>query len=491
MEKKKTVSKKPASEATIFKNMMITIFAVASVFFLKNVIGKSVAGAATIGACLLVFIIAVVFMKKTKVNQEKQQLVLCIGLIFMVFCISLNSGNYYSDDFPLYLAVIGISGLYLVPKYTIIQGILIDIILVVSYLLHPEKADPIAQYIMCIVVFSVGAYTFYMVIKRGRAYIEIGEARAEEAERLLEELKMAGGELQNSCEASVRRMGRLERANEELLASAEILKEGSEGITRGTVEVAEAFGDVQGKMQETEAHIGYLNTEVKKVETSLVDNKKSMHQMTGEMEALKTTINATGQVFSMLQNEILEISKVTEQLTQIASSTTMLALNASIEAARAGQAGAGFAVVAEKVQQLAEDSNQCSSQVVGVVKGMQARIEETTQQLADSTLAINTSIESMKDFQENFDNLTQQFDSLYHNIEEQNNNIHEMDAVFEDLKVRISEMAESSEANKDMVEAISCSVDIYKENIEKVVKDNKVINELAVTMLEMSEAAEE
>lgn len=480
--------KKPASESTIFKNMMTTVFAVAAVFFLKNLIGKTWGGAIAVGICLVVFAAVVIVMRKRNIEQEKQQLAICIGIVFLVFCISLNSGNYYSDDFPLYLAVIAISGLYLVPKYTLIQTILIDIVLIAAYIIHPEKADPLSQYIMCTALLTVAALCFYMVIKRGRAYIELGQLRAEEAENLLSELKNSGEELQESCESSVERISRLEEANERLKTSTYELKSGSEGITKGTVEVSQVFEDVQYKMQITENHVEQLNQEVRNVETALADNKKNMSEMTSEIESLKITVTATAEVFSALQEQIAEITKVTEQLTSIASSTNMLALNASIEAARAGQAGAGFAVVASKVQELAVDSNQCSAQVVSVVNAMQKRIEETSEQLSGSTQAINTSIAAMQEFQDNFDTLTSQFGALYTNIEEQNTNVHEMDNIFENLKHKINEMAASSEANQTSVDAITDAIDIYKENIDLVVDDNKKINEIATSMLELSQS---
>lgn len=482
----KKVEKKPVSEEIIFRNMMITVFAVATIFFLKNIIGKTWQGAVIIGVCLIVFTVAVFLMKKFHISQGKQQLAVCIGIVFLVFCISINSGAFYSDDFPLYLAVIGISGLYLVPKYTIIQTILIDIILIISYILHPEKADPLSQYIMCIVVFTICSFTFYMVIKRGRAYIELGHARAEEAENLLAELKKAGHELKKNCDNSSERITELENAHEHLARNAASLMIGSEGISLGTVEVAQTFQDVHTKMQETEKHIDSLNVEVKKVEDSLADNKKNMGAMTDEMENLKNIIRNASEVFSSLQEEILEISQVTEELTKIASSTNMLALNASIEAARAGQMGAGFAVVASKVKELAEDSNNCSSQVVAVVDTMQKRIEETTSQLTDSTEAINKSIGSLMGFSDDFDNLTARFVSLYHNIEEQNSNVHEMDSIIENLKGKISEMANSSETNQNSVAVISDTINIYKENMDMVINDNRIINEISTSMLELS-----
>ena len=480
------LTKRPASEGTIFRNMMIAVFAVASIFFLKNLIGRAWQGAIVIGICLIIFSIVVVVMKKLNVDQNKQQLALCISVVVLVFCISLNSGNFYSDDFPLFLAVIGISGLYLVPKYTLIQIILIDIMFILMYIAHPEKADPLSQYIMCMAIFTIGAYTFYMVIKRGRSYIEISQKRAEEAEKLLVELKNAGEELQHNCDTSISRVSILEEANTRLEASTSDLRADAQDIMQGTLEVTETFNDVQERMSVTENHIDALNMEVKKVEVSLKENKKTMQAMTSEMEDLKTTISATDQVFGTLQEEILEISQAAEQLTKIASSTTMLALNASIEAARAGQMGAGFAVVASKVQDLATDSNNCSAQVASIVNNMQQRIDETSLQLSGSTAAINHSIESLKGFQEGFDQLTSQFVSLYQNIEEQNANVHQMDAIFDDLKVKISEMTNSSEASQTSVNAIADAINVYRDNMNMVVDDNKLINELSASMLELS-----
>ena len=315
MEKQKNINKTPASERVIFRNMMVTIFVVAFIFLLKNLIGKTWRGAGVIGVCLLVFSVVVFVMKNLKVNQARQQFVMCICIVFLVFSISINSGSYYSDDFPLYLAVIGISGLYLVPKYTLIQTILIDIILTVSYILHPEKADPLSQYIMCVIILTICAYTFYLTIKRGRAYIEISNARAEEAEKLLYELKNAGEELQHNCDDSEQRIAKLAEANEQLEINAVQMRLGSEGITQGTVEVAQTFEEVQEKMQETEKQIDFLNVEVKKVENSLDDNKQNMQEMTNGMEELKNTVMTAGEAFSALQEEILEISQVTDQLT--------------------------------------------------------------------------------------------------------------------------------------------------------------------------------
>ena len=402
MNEKKNTMKKPTSENTIFRYMMIAVFTISSVFFLKNLLAQTWTSAVVIGICLFLFTIIVLFMKKMQTKLVTQQFILCLSIVFLVFIISLNSGSYYSDDFPLYLSVIALSGLYLVPKYALVQLVLIDILLALAYVIHPEKADPLGQYVMCMALFSVCSYIFYMVIKRGRAYIELGKARAEEAELLIEELKKAGIELQENCDHSVMRIAKLEEANGRLETSAAELQQGSSAIISGTMDAIETFTDVQERMLITEKQIESLNDEVKKVEISLSDNQKNMKGLTTEMESLKNTISATNEVFNTLQKEILEISAITDELAKIAHNTTTLSLNASIEAARAGQAGAGFQVVASKVHSLADDSNSCSSQVVNVVNAMKTRIDETSEQLTDSTNAINSSIRSINELESSF-----------------------------------------------------------------------------------------
>lgn len=487
MNEKKPTLKKPTSEATIFRYMMIAVFAVSSVFFLKNLISQAWASAILIGICILIFTLAVFLMKKIQVDAVKQQFILCLSIVFLVFIISLNSGNFYSDDFPLYLAVIALSGLYLIPKYALVQIVLIDILLAISYVIHPEKADPLGQYIMCMAIFSICGYLIYMVVSRGRSYIEISKARAEEAEHLIEELKKAGFELQENCNNSAKRINTLEEANESLETSAAELQQGSSGIIHGTTEVIDTFTDVQERMAITEQQIEALNQEVRKVELSLSDNQKNMQGLTTEMESLKNTITVANEVFSTLHEEIVQISGITEELTKIAHNTTTLSLNASIEAARAGQAGEGFKVVANKVHDLADDSTSCSSQVINVVTAMKMRIDETSQQLSDSTSAINSSIRSINDFEASFLTLTSQFHSLYQNIEEQNGNVQQMDAIIGDLKCKISDMATSSESNHNSVNAITDAIVIYRDNIEKVLADNKQINNLSASLLELSQ----
>lgn len=486
MSKEVKKVKGPVAQEKIFKIMMIMTFAVAAAFLLKNVIGKAWVGAIAVGVCMLVFSIITLIMSKLNVSQYAKQFALCVELPFLVFFISIFSGNFYSDDFPLFLAVVGLSGMYLEPAYTKVQMVEVPILLALLYVINPGKADPLSQFIMCVVLFVVAAYTFCLTINRGRAFIMVSQEKAAEAEKLLASIKNVGEELQANYEVSSGRIEGMREVNERLEENTTELKNGSYEINEGTREVETTCDEVQQYMQITESHIGALNTEVKQVEVAMAESKENMQIMDAQMQSVKRTVGATKEVFAQLQQQIQEISEATKQLTGIAANTKMLALNASIEAARAGESGAGFAVVASQVQSLALDSNNCSDQVILVVDNMKNQIEVTTEQLEESVEAINNSLESLVGLQSGFDGLISSFDSLYENIEEQNKNVKNVDSIFGSLRAKVGEMSNYSEENQAVVESIVEAMMAYRDHMDKIIDDTKTIHELSSSMLEIS-----
>lgn len=486
MNETQKVVKKPISKDMIFKVMLYVTYIVAAVFLLKNIIGKSILGAVVIGASLAVFTVVLLVMRACHARIENQQFTVAVSLVLLVFIISINSGASYSDDFPLYLAVIGLTGLYLRPKYTLVQWVLADILLILQFVIHPEKAESAGQYFLCFAMFALASGMFYMTIKRGRAFILMSQMRAQEAEGLLKSMATIGEELQHNFENSMSRIENLEVANRRLEGNTNDLRQSSDSITQGAREVEHTCDNVQDRVQVTESQIDALNGEVKTFETALAANRRNMEEMNRQMETVKRTMHETDEVFRIMEQRMQEIHTVTEQLNEISSSTTMLALNASIEAARAGQAGAGFAVVASKVQELAVDSNKCSSQVVEVVNAMQEQIQKTTMRLGESVEAINSSLGALEGLQGGFDNLTQQFGSLYSNIEEQNSNVKQVESIFMELKEKIGDMSAHSEENQVSVEAIAEAMGVYQESMNQVIDDSRHVHELSASMLEIS-----
>lgn len=490
MEKKR--AKLPASPERILKTMMIMTFSVAMVFFLKNLfLDGNVKGAIVIGVCLAVFGGFIFLSTKMKMPATTRQLVISVGLMLVVFMISCNSGDFLSDDFILLLAVIGLGGLYLEPLYPIVQGAVGLVLLILLRVLFPYKADPNGQYIMCLAVFAVTSFVIYMLVKRGKAYIELGNERAEEAEQLLASIQQVGAELEANCEQSSVRVAGISEINDNLKANVAELKKGSESVTEGTREVGEACIEAMTQIMVTGEHIASMNEAIQKVETALAENSENMRAMSAQMQKVRQEIAEENEVFAILQGQIEQIAAVADQITSIAASTKMLALNASIEAARAGASGAGFAVVASKVQDLAIDSNRCSDQVAVIVEQMQEQIARTAQELQDSVVAIEESVDTLAGLEDANQGLTTQFISLYENIEEQNYNIQGIDTIFGNLRDRVLEMGAYAEENQAMVSSIATATKSYRHYVNDIVEDTKHIHNLSAAMLETSASVRE
>lgn len=483
MEAEQKKEKAPMSKEAIYRLMLILVFGVSSVFFVKNIVGKNVSAIIVIGACLAAFAIAVLIMHKVKVKPVYRQLFVSLAIMGVIFMISMFSGESLSDDFLLYMAVLGLSGLYLMPKLTLIQIVASDILLVLLAVLQPQKAGAMGQYILCLAVFTLAAVLMYLVIKRGRAYIAMSDEKTEEAVQLIGTLTEIGEEIHNNFKKSTETYEGLNIINEQLKETADGLRAGSEGILAGTEEVAGVCDDMQEKIQVTGNHIKALNDDVNHFETSLSANHVNMEAMASKMEYVQKSMKETSAVFRKLEQQMQQISEVTEQLNKIASSTTMLALNASIEAARAGKMGEGFAVVASKVQDLAVDSNRCSAEVAEVVSAIQDQLKKTTFEVEDSENAIQEALGAAAELREGCMQLTYGFASLYNNIAAQNDNVGAIDAKFDQLKSKVSEMSSYSQENQDAVVSITEAIAAYKDNMQRVIDDSSRMSEVSEEML--------
>lgn len=461
-----TSSKPPITHEKIFKIMQIVMYVASGAFFIKNLIEFNIPGMISIGASIILTLILLQVMKKKNANMLKLEFCTSMCLIVLIFAISLFSGDCYSDDFPLYLAAIGMTGMYLEPKFTKIQIFGADIALVLMYVIHPEKAESLGQYILCFVIFNLAAWLILLAITRGRAFIDMTIKQTAEAEGLLETMKRMGDDIQNDFNMS-------SRSIEE---STSGLENGSTKIIQETETVAESCNEVQEKIHTTEDNITELNSQVKKFEIALNENQLNIDAMKEQLNEVTEIIERTNKVFGEMRHKIRSVAGIAEQLSSIALKTTLLSLNASVEASHAGNAGVGFAVVANEMKSLSESSDKFADQVADTVRELLIEVDNTAKEFKGTTDAIERTEATMNNLNDGFDKLTRRFEKLYDNIEEQNSNIHEVDNIFGTLKDKVADMHAHSEENHRSVQKIAKAMDNYRENIDRVVSNTRVDN---------------
>src|SRR5246127_3401663 len=103
------------------------------------------------------------------------------------------------------------------------------------------------------------------------------------------------------------------------------------------------------------------------------------------MQRIRASVQATAKKIKSLGDRSLEISEIVNVINDITEQTNLLALNAAIEAARAGEAGRGFAVVADEVRKLAEHSRTATKDIAALIKAIQAETNEAVVVMEEGT----------------------------------------------------------------------------------------------------------
>jgi twitching motility protein PilJ len=115
---------------------------------------------------------------------------------------------------------------------------------------------------------------------------------------------------------------------------------------------------------------------------------QAVHNQISGMNEIRTQIQDTAKRIKRLGESSLEIGEIVELISDITEQTNVLALNAAIQAASAGEAGRGFTVVAEEVQRLAERSGEATKQIEAIVKTIQADTQDAVAAMEKSTVGV-------------------------------------------------------------------------------------------------------
>ena len=266
--------------------------------------------------------------------------------------------------------------------------------------------------------------------------------------RMISEFEDAMDEIQSFA-------GSVSQATQETTTSVGGARQASASVNNSMEEIAENATEQRELLEETAGEMSTLSATIEEVASSAqqvastsdqtaelaADGEETAEEAIERMAEVEQTIEETVENIRALDGQMDDIGEIVDLITEIAEQTNLLALNANIEAARAGHEGDGFAVVANEVKTLAEETASAATEI-------EDRIHATQNQTQQTVENVRRAEESMEAGVDAVDDLGDALSEVQTNTQETNEGVQEISRVTDD-------QAATTEETVSMIEPVT------------------------------------
>lgn len=210
--------------------------------------------------------------------------------------------------------------------------------------------------------------------------------------------------LNNTVDVIKQLILQIKDTTEEIASTSVQLSSSSEEMAAGSSELSQQTSQVAGSVEEISNTIienANKSQKVSEASTSAASNARlgveKINQSKKEIELMATSAETSASIITSLAGKTEQIGNIANVIDEIADQTNLLALNAAIEAARAGEQGRGFAVVADEVKKLAERTTTATQEIAETIRIIQNEAEKADESMSEAKNVVQKGLSSINE----------------------------------------------------------------------------------------------
>ena len=283
--------------------------------------------------------------------------------------------------------------------------------------------------------------------------------------------------------------GNMSAATSQLTTSASQVSSTVEEISRGSQDQSTKTEEVSRTMQHMTQSIQDVALNSQNAANYSGESNKKMADLGGltndllnKMNGISVAVSQSANVINDLEDKSRRIDEIVNLITSIADQTNLLALNAAIEAARAGEHGRGFAVVADEVRKLAEDSGNAAKQIADLIQEIQSGTGEAVSAMELGTEEVSMGAESLNKAVSEIEEIIVSVDSITKMVVDIAAASEEQSAAMEEISSSVEEVAAISEETAAGTEETAASVQEQTSSLHELANSADDLSDMAREM---------
>ena len=285
--------------------------------------------------------------------------------------------------------------------------------------------------------------------------------------------------------------------NDSASQSAEVSNSVANSMVNVAGNCSEQFTEIEtanGQVETLGQHMmNFVNTiqhssEVVQVtQEKAVAEAKTVDGAVEQMKLIQTSVTQSAAVITELGEESDRIGKIVDTISSIAAQTNLLALNAAIEAARAGEHGRGFAVVADEVRKLAEQSSESAGEIAGLITSIQEKSQKAVAVMQEGVGRVEAGTKVVQDSGASFNEIAEMVRKVVEASQEMDNIVNALNENTKTIGGAIQTVAVKSSSVSSEAESVSAASEELTATMSEIESSSGVLAEMAKDMLKAVE----